>query len=304
MSAPLRCLVPAVPALLALLAPAGASAACTGEIDLGPASPTAGYDPLATSDLVEEEQVRIRHTGGDPCAFRLGFFRSPDTGAKLGNALAYDVETTGGASLLDDWPATQAPSVFLETPVLPDDSGDSALLGFRWRVTKGQMVPPGHYSDTVTLRLYEAGTATLLDDAALTFTATVGSVVQANLAGADVTSPYNYSMDFGTLETGERKSVDVDVTANTDYRVTIESEKGGVLQGPQKHGSTQYWTVPYTANFAGATVDLTSGPAQRDFAAPAGGSASHTFEVTIGEVSGRRAGTYSDLVTITVEPKP
>ncbi len=298
---PVHLLATAMMSILIPQFPAVGGERCAGEIDTAPTKRRIAYDPLAVRDTVIDTEVRIRNLGTGVCRFRLAFYRSPDRNARLGDLLPYWLEARNRSSLLEDWPATTAPPVYLDTRTLVSE--ESGRISFRWRIGRGRMVPPGSYRDTVRLRLYEAGTTNLLDDRDLTFEAQVPSLVQANLAGAGVTAPYSYTMDFGTLEQGERRTVRIDVSVNMDYRITVTSENRGVLKGPRRRSGGS-WTVPYEVVLDGSRLDLSAGSDRLARPFPSDGRARHSFTVTIGEVVDRRAGTYSDIITIEVAPAP
>lgn len=289
-----------IPMLLPALGPM-AGERCTGEIDTGLTKRRISYDPLAVTDTFVDTEVRIRNLGAGECRFRLAFYRDPASDAKLGGLLPYRLEARGRSALLDDWPARAAPSVFLDTRKLA--SGESGRIPFSWRIARAQMVPPGVYRDTVRLRLYEIGGNDLLDDRDLTFEVLVPTVLQANLAGAGVASPFSYTMDFGTLERGERRRVTIDVSTNTNYRITVSSENRGALKGPPRRSSGS-WSVAYEAALDGRRLDLSAGADRLGKPFPSNGRARHSFTITIGEVAGRRAGTYSDVITIELTPVP
>lgn len=282
-------------AALAVLRPGTADAACSGRIRSADVTPTIGYDGFAPVEASTINDVRIDNTGSDDCAYWLAFYRNPTAPARLGGQIVYELRSLAGLELLTNRPPTVAPDRFLATGVVR--GGQTDRVEYQWRLLRGQVVPAGTYTDTVDLRLFEAGTNTLLDTRALALTAAVDASVSINLAGANVSSPHSYTMDFGVLETGETKSVQIQVRSNQRFRLDVTSAHGGRMQLTPPSGS---WWVDYLATLDGRTLQFPDslGP----FDATTVNGANLQFQVTIGEVADKRAGTYRDEVTISIVP--
>jgi len=290
--------VSAIGVVLLLCSAVSAEAACNAEISNTGLSQETAYDPFGAGEVLLTREIRIRSTGDPDCAFWLSFHRNPSTGATLGGSIGYEVQNTGGSSLLSSQPAGDQPTMFLASSSLAADA--EALLSYRWFIPRGQSATPGAYGDSIELRLFEASTSNTVDTKTLQLTATVGSTLSINLAGADVTSPYNHSMDFGALAQGAHRTIEIGVRSNQSYRLSFESAKAGVL-GLDGSGN---WTVPYEATLAGSPLVLTSSTTAGPFSPTDASGTNRQFRVTIGEVTGRRAGTYSDEITIRVEVAP
>jgi hypothetical protein len=290
---PIRVLAGA--AALTLIGPATSAAACSGRIRSADVTPTIRYDGFAPTETSTINDVRIDNTGSDDCAYWLAFYRNPTAPARLGGQIVYELRSLAGLELLTNRPPTVAPDRFLATGVVRD--GQTSRVEYQWRLLRGQVVPAGTYADTVDLRLFDAGTNALLDTRTLTLTAAVEASVSINLAGANVSSPHNYTMDFGSLETGETKSVQIQVRSNQRFRLDVASTHGGRMQLTPPSGS---WWVDYLAALDGRTLHFPDslGP----FDATTVNGANLQFQVTIGDVTGKRAGTYRDEVTISIVP--
>lgn len=275
--------------------PAIAEAACSGRIRSTDLSPSLAYDGFAAAETVTVNEVRIDNTGSDDCSFWLAFYRSPAAPAVLGRRLVYELRTSSGAELLSERPPTVVPDRFLANGVVRGHQ--SARLEYQWRILRGQVVAAGRYADRVDLRLFEAGKNTLLDSQTLALTAAVDASVSINLAGADVSSPHTHTMDFGTLETGESKSVQIQVRSNQRFRLQVSATHGGRMQLAPPLDA---WWVEYVATLDGRTLRFPDslGP----FAATTVNGVSLPFRVTIGDVANKRAGTYRDEVTIAIVP--
>jgi len=286
--------------LLGLVAavPAAAEAACAARIVDLELRQSSDYDPFAAQTLLLEREIRIESTGDDDCRFRLAFQREQPTNAALGGEIGYDLLDANGNSLLSATPAANAPETYLESATLP--SGTEAGLAYRWRVARGQTATAGRYADEIELRLYEAGTATLVDTARLALAVDVAGSFGINLAGADVTSPFNHSMDFGTLERGANREVRLEVRSSQPYVLRLSSEHEGELV----HRERDRWQVPYATTLDGSPIPLETAHATGTFEPTPATGRSKSLRITIGETAGRRAGTYGDTITIRLEPAP
>ena len=297
-----RVAIAAVLAVLAVLAvfatlslPLSASAACSGRIRSSDLMVTMPYDGFAALEAAAIKDVRIDNTGSSDCAYWLAFYRTPAAPARLAGKIVYEIRTQAGETLLSDRPPTVAPDRFLATGKVRAGQGDR--VEYQWTILRGQVTPAGNYSDTVDLRLFEAGTNTLLDTRSLNLTAAVDASVSINLAGADVSNPHMYTMDFGTLETGEAKSIQVQVRSNQRFRLDVASTNGGRMR---LLPPLDNWSVDYTAALDNQALHFPAslGP----FAPTAVNGLSLPFRVTIGDVSNKRAGIYRDAITITIVP--
>ncbi|MDX6749169.1 hypothetical protein SH611_05060 [Geminicoccaceae bacterium 1502E] len=292
-----RRLLPLAVLAASLAQAAPTAAACLGIVVDSGLAPTTDYDPFAAADQVLDRTLRVRNTGSETCSFRLAFQRQPADPATLGGDLAYTLTEEDDTPLLDDRLATSAPERYLETGPLAQ--GDEASLTWRWRLGRGQIVTPGARADTVELRLYEAGAASMLDSKTLTLQATVVSSMGMNLAGADVTAPYAYTMDFGTLVTGARREVQIEVRSNQRYELTVLSEHDGRMRLDAPYDQ---WTVDYEATLDGLLLSFPSTVGPHEPTTLAGTSL--PFAVTIGDTGSKRAGLYRDEITISIVPAP
>lgn len=277
------------------LLPGNATAACAGRIRSADLTPTLTYDGFSPIEAVAIKDVRIDNTGSDDCTYWLAFYRSPAAPAKLAGRIAYELRTAGDRELLSDRPPTVVPDRFLDTGLI--HGGQSGRVEYQWRILRGQVVPAGIYDDSVDLRLFEAGTNNLLDSHALALTASVDASVGINLAGADVTSPHSYTMDFGTLQTGEARSVQIQVRSNQRFRLDVASTHSGRMQLDPPFND---WWVDYLATLDGQPLHFPDSLGPFDATSVSG--LSLLFRVTIGDVANKRAGVYRDEVTITIIP--
>lgn len=165
----------------------------------------------------------------------------------------------------------------------------------------------GNYSDSFVVTLYKGTLAnhTLVGSYTLSLYMNVAKEVDISIVPtgstfniADTTEDIN----FGVLEQGATRTADVILKYNAGYRLTASSANNSRL----KH-ATQNTFVPYTINFAGSAVNLTSSAnapvqiRQGSGVSPGSGLIFHTA-VTIGTLPANQTnGSYTDTITLTVQ---
>jgi spore coat protein U-like protein len=125
------------------------------------------------------------------------------------------------------------------------------------------------------------------------------------LSLVDVGSPFDpadthQTMDFGELTTGESLEADLKVLANSGYRVYMESENKGKLKNLSENTTIKY--TMYINNRKKSLKGKKSKVAEGRDSTPVEGD-NYRLKVQIGNVSGAKAGTYTDNITITAEAK-
>ncbi len=284
----------------ALFAPGAADAeACQGQI--GAETIIAGktaYDPFSPASVADSYQMAVVNTGVEPCAFAL-VFRARAADSRLGATLSYSLADDGGRALLTSVPAAFAPAARTKSPVAP---GGSMQIGLQLLIPRGQFAAPGIYGDDLDLELYALDESGHLGAAPLQTTVlyieyTVERVFSINIKGADASQT---TMRFGALTKGAARIVEIQARSNQSYQLDVASDHRGVLAlTPGVPG--REWTIPYTATLGGQTLDLSGGASLRN-QPPTRPEADASFPlaVTIGDVAQKRAGRYTDVITIDI----
>ena len=286
--------------MLALAPPvrAGIAPPCQGRI--GPQTGIDGrtaYDPFAPTDLTDSYRLLVVNTGGGPCAFAV-VMRTASPRPVLGGALAYDIVSPAGTSLLAGAPGQNAPALRLTAPLPAFGEG---RLDFAITLARGQPAAPGTYRDSAALELYaldESGRlgAAPLQRATLAIAYTVPRVLSVNIKGAELAT----TLGFGVLESGQQRSVAIQARSNLSYELGVSSDnRGSLALRPAVAGED--WRVPYEARLGGQPLDLTAGTVLRALP-PTRPDSDATFPltVTIGEVGRKRAGRYEDVITVEI----
>lgn len=283
----------------ALINPAAAACEARFERVSEPRFSAAGYNIFAEQPLRGEARLVVERVAADLCQVIVTLFSGGIGGRQLTSAwgaLNYQIfEDSSRPRLLANVQAPQSSGVL--TAVLRGETRE-LTLDMLLKIPAGQTVHAGTYSDIVTASLYDAKTLRLLDQATISLTVPVPARAEVTVSASSTHPSFakTYAtLDLGTLETGETGTAYIFVRSTSDYTVSLASENGGKLRR-QRGG----WMISYALTVDGAPVRLTSTP-QRVLTAPGptNGDA-HELEVTVGDVSRKRAGRYTDLLRIMV----
>ncbi len=265
---------------------------CTNPI-LSGVSPTGG----ALLDLFESGSLPLRfdvniNADNTPCT--VGLAISGRSFQQGGNAVPFILKgISGSPSFTDD---VGAPSM-----VTVPSNGPVDLQA----ILNGPVfAPAGEYSAPLQLQLFSNGTA-VGSPYTYNLPLSVKARAQVNIAGSSGSFGSGGTMDkvdFGQLETGESKTVYVQLLSNADVDVSFSSLNGLKLQ--HSDPSRQQTPIAYAAVFNGSSLPLTSPGAiykvRRSADTSLSGS-SLPLTLTVGTVQDNLAGTYQDIITITVD---
>ncbi len=290
-------------ALLSFLA-AGGPVGAAEETDCAPriqraTADSLRYDPFAPREIGGNLLIEIVNEGGSACRLSLGLEAANGDRLQLrgpGGSIAYRLRPRRDGF-------DRGPGPFARNLNVAVGANGSLRLPIAVEIAPGVVVPPGHYDDLLQLRLFGRDGAALSDQESVRLELEVIAQAQANIAGSAGrfrAGPAFGVIDFGVLETGERRRAALQIRSNTEVSVRVRSEHGGELQHvrhPDLPG------IPYTARFDGTRVDLaaTTELVRRPPGHLAG--ARYPLEITIGEVGPRFAGRYRDTLTISIEAR-
>ncbi len=282
--------------------PAGSPCASTTLDDLDPIQ-ASDYDPFEIGGFVTDLRLRLSNTGDTDCQAILSF-SSLLTGVRRmsagGGELVYRLEDSNDVEIPNSIDPVQGLIV-----TVPANSPTDFEATVRMIVQRGQLTPPGVYTDELRIRLFETGLDTPKEEIIRSISISSQPRAQVNIVGTssdfDEQSDPFHRIDFGELETGESATAYVQTRSNTDVTISFESENGGVMVHTDSSTNS---SVSYQAELEGAVIDLSSGPvmADRTTERTLKGS-NYPLKITIGDVSGKIAGAYEDTITINVTPQ-
>ena len=256
-------------------------------------SPTGG----ASLDLFESGALPVRfrvNINADNKACTVGLAISGRSFQQGGNAVPFILKgISGSPSFTDD---VGAPSIV----TVPSD-GQVDLQA----ILNGPVfAPAGEYTAPLQLQLFSNGAA-VGTPYTYNLPLSVKARAQVNIAGSSGSfggSGTVDKVDFGDLETGESRTVYVQLLSNADVDVSFSSLNGLKLQHVDP--MQQRTPISYTAVFNGSSLPLTSPGASYKVRRSADTSLSGSslpLTLTVGTVQNNIAGQYQDIITIDVD---
>lgn len=276
------------------LAVAAPGLACEVALLEDPGTLVMDHDPFATLASTAPLRLRLENRGA-------------------ARTLELIFDTGQATQLVLKGPRGLLPFVLRENEgVLPTTGGEGAhfLLAMEADATvRGSLdlivagsavVPPGLHSGQLTMQLRDRGGGQpCREPFAIPVQVLVPSRAQMNIAGASGPigdGPGLNSIDFGSLMEGAVRTVFLQLRANGDAMIALQSREGGVM----RHRDLPEHAAPYAMMLDGRPVELSG---RQEFPAPPAASIdgiSLPMTFTIGRVAGLPAGRYEDVITISV----
>lgn len=256
------------------------------------------YDPFSPSDTVLDVAVTVKNDGHGLCEAR--FFVAPINGRLAlslgGERIPYRIEGPrgGNGGFANEF------GPFVAT--VPARS--SASIAIRFTVPAQRVVPKGLYtSDLVVLGVGRGGERLDITGGAVILRAQVLGRVEMSISGT-ASPPISQSgmaaagMDFGQARQGDSRRVFVNVWSNGSVSISLNSQNQGVLKLVGNEGLPP---IGYSARFDGAAANI-AGPFIVQRVPPLSlVGASYELQVTLGDVQNKFAGTYKDVISVSVD---
>jgi hypothetical protein len=272
-----------------------ALAACTVSVSSIGAATIQSYDALVGGSFVAPIAIRVSNSGNSACTGMISFDASRNNDRLRGprsETMAYLIVAEDSASrTLYDPLGGQSVSIPVMIP-----AGGGVELRPQLFVDGGQRGRSGRYDAIIDVSYRNATGQGRAVTSAVTVAADVVPSVQANFVGLDGGGGSSATLALGELSTGLRRSIGLQLRANTDVDVSISSENRGRLKQGGGDG-----TVPYDLEIGGAQVNLR----QIDAVSLALGpdsvrGSTQAMEVQIGNINRAPAGVYRDTVTFRI----
>ncbi len=259
------------------------------------------YDPFNATDVFDAYTIQVRNNSGATCSYGLVFHRN-SLPATMGGAVTYAVTNSGGTSVMSTTPQNAVAPVWL--PVTNVPAGATVTVTYYVSIARGQVVGPATRSDPINIWMYAlngSGQLVLprLHSDNLTVRYTTPTSISTNVAGGGTAT----TVDFGEIVAGAVRSVNIEARSNVNYQLRATSLNLGTMRLLPPYNT---WSIAYTATLSAAPLDLSTvtGTVVGPLTATPSAGRTHPLGVTIGSVSGKRAGTYTDEITIRIEVAP
>jgi hypothetical protein len=276
----------AVLAIFVLCGLSGNSVAgCAGKILGVTAQSPLTYSPFAAWNAQQTLNLTVQNSGAVACGYQVsippGYYPLQFGGKLLFNLSAATGMVAGG------------PQFALTTQSIKP--GQSIQIPITLTVPRGQPSLSGSFTSKIGFTLAAAGTPPAqppIDQVIVPLVCTVPPIFEINVAGSGSKS----TVQFASLETGQNASVILQTRTNGGYFISLRSLNSGLLASKDHTGAAS--TIPYVATVDGQPVVL-GAPAALSYAAEPG-EAARRLTVTVGDTSGKLAGMYSDVITISI----
>lgn len=254
------------------------------------------HDPFAGDSLQRQFDVAVVNLGDTPCVGRIGVdlrgesfgLTKPGDDAQIAYAL---IDERGGN---DVTPRTGQSSRRLNAQPISLAGGDRTLVRFTFAADSEAGMGQGVYSQTAYISVADENGLPLAEHPVSLAINVIPAAVMG-LKGEFQRVNGVARIDLGELTPGPKTlGTSLFVLSTGGYRVSVQSFN----QGRLRQGATE-WYVNYGLSVGASTINLATGgdievvsnrPRADDYA----------LTVNIGDVSGRRAGQYTDVLTLTV----
>jgi len=269
---------------------------CGLVIETGPDQWIIEYDPLTATAATRQFDLAVVNRGEGPCT---GVVEVDLRGEPFGLALAGDPTRlpyilVNEDSSSDLTPRTGENQRRIESKPINLQPGARKLLRFSLSISAAEILSAGLYSQTAYIRVNHPG-GSAWAERPVTLGVRVASAALMGLKGEFTRVGGVPTIDLGVLNDGDRSlNTSLYVLSTSSYAVSVSSANGGRL----RQGDSG-WNVPYTLQVGTHAVDL-SRPTRLDVVSTRSRVDDYPLSVSIGSVVGRRAGSYSDVVTFTI----
>lgn len=287
----------AVPALAQTPAAAGQSTQCRVNVNPAPASwIIQGYDPFSGSIPEGTFGVTFVNDGGAECRFKPTFvLRQPPFGLSKGSEKPVRYALLNLTDTRDVTPRAGRSQPRLSQSELVLQAGESRSLMYKLVAEPNDVRGSGTFTQDVTLEAQDSSFRSL-GGTSLVFGINVLPSARVGLTGAYTMNDGQAVVNLGELREGVAPvPLQLRVSSTGDYDIVVSSANSGQL----RLGSSQ-WFIPYSVAIAGNAVNLTGARTVTGTTRSGLLRDSLPFQFVIGDVSNRRAGVYSDVVSVSI----
>ena len=287
-------------AWLALTASAALAQDCAARLELtqGASFIQRGFNPYQASAASQEFFADVV-SEGDACEILVqADLRAERFGLSgpSGNVRYRLLERNFGADLT---PETSRSGIGVDPLRIQIQPGGRVQLRFVLQFEPSELELAGEHVQTIDLTLLDAA-GLVLERQAVRIGVEVERAATLSLAGVLARNPRSALIDLGELSTGLRSDpgqLALLVQATSPYEISATSRNGAALK---LEGGE--WAIGYDLLINGASA-LRSGQAFQSPARKGRFADRFPVQAVVGEVGEARAGLYSDIVTLRIEPR-
>lgn len=260
--------------------------------------PSTAYDPFSAEDLRQTTTLNIHNTATMACesiSLRFSDTITPNQlVSKSGDALNLEIVAEGSnRALINDAIGLNVGTIAAQTTV-------SIPIEVIIRAATSATTPGDYTNNNIKLIVVDAESVELERTQTLFIQVQVATILNINIDSAEyVTGTLApYAMNFGKLQPGATQAVNIITRANVQHSLRIESEQRGVMVGPLP--ATNY-QVGYMASFDGVNLNLDRPSVLLSLGEKTALSGTtRVLRATITDISTAHAGSYRDVLTLTV----
>lgn len=291
----------AVAALLPGLASAQAPAACQLRVDSASINWTIqSYDPLDNGVPTALFDLTFRNEGGADCTFVPVLSLSGESfGLSKGGGEHIPYTVLDRFSNYDMTPLSGQTTLSVTRRSVVLGPTQQQTVQFQLSIDPDQLRADGLFTQHAVLQAMQAD-GLILAGQPLVLGIDLLPSARLGLSGAFTISGGRPVVDLGELAEGPvQLPLRLRVQSTRRYRLSFESLHGGNLQLAESD-----WRIPYSVTLGSQSVSLSGGSGQYlDEGAASYHEDSLALGFVVGDTSARRAGVYSDILTVTVEPQ-
>lgn len=259
-----------------------------------------GYDPFATNPPIATFDVTFNNEGGAACTFDPLFvldqepfgLTRPGATARVSYTLL-DMFSNANAT------PTSGRTIGTATrrPVVVQPRSQQ-MVRYQFAVNEDGLTGDGLYSQRVMLTAQGRGQQGTLASRALVLGVNVLPSAVLGLSGQFTRVGGQALIDLGELREGvSQVPLQIMVASTRAYRLEFASRNAGRLMMADTR-----WSVPYGLAVGDKSLVLTS-RAFYDASENANNNSTMPLRFVIGDASGKRAGNYSDVLTVSIAPR-
>lgn len=258
-----------------------------------------GYDPFGAATPEATFSVTFTNDSTAECKFEPVFeLAQPPFGLSSGRGRQIDYTLVNLSQSVDATPRSGRSPRSVSRPQVSLAGNEARTLLFKLLVQADEVQEAGNFTEDVVL-VAEDGVSRSLGGTPIVLGLNVLPSARVGLAGAYSVSNGRAVVDLGELRQGPAPvPLQLRVNSTGRYELSVSSANSGRL----RLGASD-WQVPYSVTIGGTPVDLAkaatlTGPSNSGLTREA-----LPIHITVGDVSGQRAGTYNDVITVTVSPR-